>query len=32
MTLYSIGVFFHVVAMLGLFVTLGAEWMILSNV
>jgi uncharacterized membrane protein len=31
MTLYSIGVFLHVVAMLGLFIALSLEWLILFN-
>ncbi len=32
MTLYSIAVFLHVVAMLGLFIALGAEWLLFSNI
>jgi len=32
MTPYSIAVFLHVVAMLGLFVALGAEWLLLSKI
>lgn len=32
MTLYSIVVFLHVVAMLGVFVALGTEWLLLSNI
>jgi hypothetical protein len=32
MTPYSIAVFLHVVAVLGLFVALGAEWLLLSNI
>jgi hypothetical protein len=32
MTPYSIVLFLHIVAMLGLFIALGAEWLILSSV
>jgi hypothetical protein len=32
MTPFSIAVFLHVLAMLGLFIALGAEWLLLSNI